>query len=90
MGNQVPLITLEVLNNSEDASDEDDGAGRIQHDEMSFPRNVATGCNFCRCLDNSVVEEEGCDDKETEDANLYPKSRDDELLADVVKVKCPG
>ena len=82
--NQVPSVALQVFDDSENASDQDDGAGRIQNPEVSPPRYSLAKRGSRRLPRQPNVEHNRGDDEESEDADLREETRDDDLLPNIV------
>lgn len=45
VGNEISIVALQIFNNSKDAPNPDEGAGRIQHPQVPFPGNITPNCD---------------------------------------------
>lgn len=77
---EVAIISLLVLHNPKEGSDQDEDACCIQGVEMASPWHLA-GCRACRRVPvDPCVVDGGDDDKEAEEDNLDNQSTNHDML----------
>lgn len=90
MRDKVSSVALKILDDSENASDKDNGARCVKNPEISFPRNGLSKSGRSRLSSEAMMEKNGGDDEEAKDADLGEKSGDDNLLAYFVQLQGPS
>jgi hypothetical protein len=90
MVQQIPILTHNILNDSEDGSDHDHEAGAVEDIEVALPRDGELLGTQGRHGAEAIVEYSGDKDKETEKENLDPETAGDDVLAEFDTVVAGG
>lgn len=78
-GEQIAVVALEIFDDTEDASNEDEDGGEVQDVELLFPWN--TRREPSQVVASADLEDAGCNDEESEEGELYEEPTDDKVLA---------
>lgn len=82
-----PIIPHQILHNSKDTSDQNNGTGEVENRHAPLPRNlVGNGESGGLCAD-AQVEAYRADKEEAEEDDLNQKTCDDDLLAHVEELQ---
>ena len=78
-----PIITHKILDNSEDASDKNDGAREVEHIQMLPPRDIRRSRQSSRDKIDAIMEQDSGDEKDPEEEDLDEQTDDDDFLPEV-------
>lgn len=81
VGEERAVHALDVLDETEDASDEDEGAGDVEQDQVSQPADLGVEGAVGGTLLEAGVEDGRDDDEEAEEEELDDETKDDNVLA---------
>lgn len=81
MSEEVSVIPLSKLNNSEDRPDKNQRARNVECVQMFLPRKLDVADSLGRVFVHTCVEFVGNDDEEAEDDDLDDKTGDNNVLA---------
>lgn len=75
------MVSLEVLDYSEDASDPDQNTCGVEGNHVCLPSDLRVARLGCWTEGHTAVENATNNDKTTEEEELYEKTADDQLLS---------
>lgn len=87
VGDEITAVALEVLDDSKDAADQNNGAGGVQNVQVSPPRDGRTDTGLTIRVAEAVVEQHRSDNKESKDTYLHKEAADDDLLPYLEKIQ---
>lgn len=81
---QIPVLALEVLDHTENGSDQDEHAAAVQGEQVLAPGDVLGLGLRCRASGDPALEDDGADEEESEEDDLHEETSDDDVVACIV------
>lgn len=88
MRDQVPVVALSVLDQTEDGPDQDEGTTTIKSIKMFLPRIVAAHAAAGRNAIHANVEGDADNDEKAKEEDLDDKTTDGYVFAGFERLKC--